>query len=212
MSNEEHPAPQLMEMHPDDAAHKGRGFPRLGGCIIVAALALSALAVVHQFGADPAHSGHTGTNQTTAEVAAAPTGTQTPATASHMGADLPMIPEGRAALALAHSNYSTQDQARILAAYKRRDISLVQMPIAEIDGKAGTSVKIDTGGFSQIVTLSPALKAVTIPIYHAGEVTISPVHMLAGNTLAASVLTVYGMYNLPTLSSSELVTLDVIAQ
>ncbi|NVN25798.1 hypothetical protein [Asaia siamensis] len=129
-----------------------------------------------------------------------------------MGAQLPMIPEGRAERALARSNYSKQDQAKILAAYKRRELTLIQMPIAEIDGKIGNSVKIEAGGFTQIVTLSDNLKAVTLPIFHAGEVTLSPAHMVAGNTLATGVLTVYGMYSLPTLSSSELVTLDVVAQ
>ncbi|WP_025884545.1 hypothetical protein [Asaia prunellae] len=203
MNDQEHPLPQLLEQHPDGPSHPERRGPRLAGFALIAGLALSGLAGLHHI---TGHNSVSGVPASVDNLKAADQPTQ------HPEAQLPQIPPGSAERALARSNYSQKDQARILAAYKRREISLIQMPIAELDGRIGETVRIDAGGFTQIVTLSDNLKAVTLPIYHAGEVTISPVHMIAGNTLAAGVLTVYGMYTLPTLSPSELVTLDVIAQ
>ncbi|WP_336944819.1 hypothetical protein [Asaia sp. HN010] len=192
-----------MEKRPDGASSHERASTRLPAFILIAGIALSGLGALHHFGS-PGGSGN-GTQSTR-------DGKVENAQTAHVAAQLPVIPAGWAQKALERSNYSKQDKERILAAYKRRDLSLIQMPIAEIDGKVGDTVKIDAGGFSQVVTLSATLKAVTLPIHHMGEVTISPAHMVAGNALAAGVLTVYGMYSLPTLTSSELVTLDVIAQ
>lgn len=203
MHDEEHSLPQLMEKQPDGSSRQEKTSKRLPTFILIAGVALSSMAAL-------LHLGNRGGLDNGAQNAqtekAADAGTHHPA------ATLPIIPAGWARQALEHSNYSKQDQARILAAYKRRELSLIQLPIAEIDGKVGDTVKIDAGGFSQVVTLGGTLKPVTLPIYHMGEVTISPAHMMAGNMLATGVLTVYGMYTLPTLTSSELVTLDIIAQ
>ena len=203
MNDDELPLPQLLQASTKETSFRRGGTARLSTLIVIVGLVLAGLSAAHYFGGNQASPVTPSVQpQEYAKNAASP----------HYGADLPVIPDDWAPAALARSNYSKSDQARILAALKRRDLSLVQMPIAEIDGKIGDTVRIEAGGFSQIVVLSDALKVVTLPIHHAGEVTISPVHMIAGNALAAGVMTVYGMYSLPTLSSSELVTLDVVAQ
>ncbi|GBQ93577.1 hypothetical protein [Asaia krungthepensis] len=211
MRDDAQPQPELLKASPDGAHAPSRRASHLPGLVVLTGIVISGLAALHYAGGN-APSGTPNLPPVAKDTGSSPAEAPAKSASPHLGASLPVIPADRSLTALAHSGYSKTDQARILAAVKRREVSLVQMPIAEIDGRIGGTVRIDAGGFSQFVTLSENLKAVTLPIFRAGEVTISPAHMIAGNTLATGVLTVYGMYTLPTLGSSELVTLDVVAQ
>lgn len=135
------------------------------------------------------------------------------ADAMHRGAEFALILPKQAPAALAGSSFDSQQKAEIIAAVKNRRMRLVRMPIAQIAGVPGQSVAITSGGMTQKLILRPELQAVVLPIYLAGEVTITPITPPPAGGLQTGILTALGAQVLPTLARlDQQIVLDVIVQ
>ncbi|GBR09162.1 hypothetical protein HW511_02700 [Asaia siamensis] len=135
------------------------------------------------------------------------------ADAIHLGAQFALIGAGQAPAALARSGFDGQQKTEILAAVKNRRMRLVRMPIAQIAGIPGQTVSITSGGITQKLMLKPELQAVVLPIYLAGEVTITPITPPPAGGLQTGILTALGPQVLPTLARlDQQIVLDVIVQ
>ncbi|MCQ9154420.1 hypothetical protein JZX93_02380 [Acidomonas methanolica] len=142
----------------------------------------------------------------------------TPRPATHVGAQFSMIAPENAPAALRHSGLTPDQQRTILAAVKRREVRLVNMPLADATGLTGKTVVVSSAGIAQTVVLGPAPKSVLLPIRDIGEVLITPVgppgatHTIADGVQMVA-LTALGPQLLPTLpSTDQQLVLDVIVQ
>lgn len=135
------------------------------------------------------------------------------ADATHLGVQLALISASQAPSALAKTDFSQEQKTQILAAIKNRRMRLVRMPIAQVAGLPGQILTITSGGMTQSLRLKPSLQAVVLPIYIAGEVTVTPATPPPAGGLQAGVLTALGPLILPVLATlNQQVVLDVIVQ
>jgi len=127
-------------------------------------------------------------------------------------AQFDLIAPEHAAQALARSGLPADQQASILAAVKRRDYRLVEMPIYDNSG-AGGIVSVRSGMFAQQVALS-SVKPTTVilPIRISGEVDIFPVSDPGVAGIAPAAITSTGPTALPIIQRDEYLVLNVIAQ
>ncbi|GBQ10291.1 hypothetical protein AA21291_0380 [Swaminathania salitolerans LMG 21291] len=133
--------------------------------------------------------------------------------ATHLGAQLALVPTSQVKAALATTGFSSQQKTDILAAVKNRRMRLVRMPIAQIAGPVGQSVTITSGGMRQSLLLRPTLQSVVLPIYLAGEVMINPTTPPPVGGLETGILTALGPQLLPRFTSlDQQLVLDVIVQ
>jgi len=135
-----------------------------------------------------------------------------PSHALQSAAQFNLIAPENAATALARSGMSPDQQANILAAVKRRDYRLVEMPIYDNAGTGGV-VSVRSGAFTQQVALS-SVKPTTVilPILISGEVDIVPVSNPGVTGIASAAITSLGPIALPVIHNDEYLVLDVVAQ
>ncbi|MDL2170328.1 MULTISPECIES: hypothetical protein [Asaia] len=209
------PEPQLKPLS-HGTVGSGHHSPRESGGLTSKLVLASAVVMACMGGAywqNTAHGGVTAARAPQASTTPLDREPQIRADARHLGAQFALIAPGQAPSALAHSGFDTQQRANILAAVKNRRMRLVRMPIAQIAGLPGQSIAITSGGLTQRLTLKPELQAVVLPIYLAGEVTISPLTQPPAGGLETGILTALGAQVLPTLASlDQQIVLDVIVQ
>ncbi|AOX19135.1 hypothetical protein [Kozakia baliensis] len=206
------PDPELQRL-PPHSVQEGASDARPGGALGVK-LAIAAAALLAS-GALATHNFYSSDHKTT-PAQSAQIANQTPAAPHqpiHAAAQFAMIAPENAARALQKSRFSQDQRAQILAAVKRRDVRLVEMPVADASGQVGQAVSISSAGITQTVVLTGKLQSVLLPIRNAGEVTVTPVTQPRTGGLQTGVLTALGPEVLPTLSSlAQQIILDVIVQ
>lgn len=204
-SMNDRPEPELRRLQPDaapDARNGGAMATKVA--IIAAALLGTGYFATHNFSRSPHSSAAVG------NVAQQTASTKS---AVHAAAQFAMIAPENAAQLLRHSNFTPDQQQSILAAVKRRDMRLVQMPIADASGQVGQTMNVSSAGLSQNVVLTGKLQSVLLPIRDIGEVSLTPVTVPRPGGIQVVALSALGPELLPNLSSlDQQVILDVIVQ
>ncbi|WP_147150697.1 hypothetical protein [Neoasaia chiangmaiensis] len=202
------PEPELHRL-PPNAASEARGHGAMATWLVIAASALLGVGYL-------ANHGIAGNSAPTAAPVSAQGATQNAASAKHtlhVGAQFSMIAPENAAQALKASHFSPDQQQDILAAVKRRDVRLVQMPIADATGQVGQVVSVSSAGLTQNVSLTGKLQSVLLPIRDVGEVTLTPVTTPRPGGMQVVALSALGPELLPNLSAlDQQLILDVIVQ
>jgi|GEM_PF-3326244 len=131
----------------------------------------------------------------------------------HAAAQLAMIDPAHAEAALRHSPFPADQQANILAAVKRGELRLVNMPVFDPQGIPGNIITISSAGLSQRVVLSGKPQQVLLPIQTAGEVDITPVTTPGPTGLAVGAIFAMGPTVLPAFNApNQMLALDVFVQ
>ncbi len=128
-----------------------------------------------------------------------------------MMGQMPMISPDRAADMLRQTSYSIQQQAEILAALKRRDIILADMPMYDMTG-SNAVVNVQSLGLVQTVRLGPQPKSVILPIRVAGNVSITAAGDPGPAGIHAGAVFVPGPTALPVLTRDTEIVIGVVVQ
>lgn len=128
-----------------------------------------------------------------------------------MMGQMPMISPDRAAEMLRQTSYSIQQQAEILAALKRRDIILADMPMYDMAG-GNAVVNVQSLGLVQTVHLGPRPKSVILPIRVAGNVSITAAGDPGPTGIHAGAVFVPGPTALPVLTRDTEIVIGVVVQ
>lgn len=128
-----------------------------------------------------------------------------------MMGQMPMISPDRAADMLRQTSYSIQQQAEILAALKRRDIILADMPMYDMTG-SNAVVNVQSLGLVQTVHLGPQPKSVILPIRVAGNVSITAAGDPGPAGIHAGAVFVPGPTALPVLTRDTEIVIGVVVQ
>ncbi|EHH68974.1 hypothetical protein [Gluconobacter morbifer] len=199
MTSQPEPRPQPL---PDESASHSKAAWAGGG--LLAALTVGAGAFFYSHGAPspapaPAPPGHNAPASNTPTLTAA--------------AQLSMLPPAKARTALARTGFSADEQARILAAVKRGEMRLVEMPVLDAAGQVGQTIDVTVSGLTQRVVLTGKFQHLVLPIAEAGQITIAPVTMPHAPALTIGALTALGPEVLPSLTAlDQRILLNVIVQ
>ncbi|MBS1049506.1 hypothetical protein QMA67_00615 [Gluconobacter japonicus] len=200
MTIQPEPKPQLL---PQQETPRSRSLWAGGTLLAVASIGAGAFFFTHS------------TSTPAAATLASPSGNQTASAASTFQADaqLSMIAPGDAPKALAGTSFTEQQKSSILAAVRRGDMRLVEMPVLDGAGVTGQTVDVTVSGFTQRIVLTGKFQHLVLPIVEAAQVTIDPVTMPHAPALTIGALTALGPEALPSLTAlTQRIVLDVIVQ
>lgn len=128
-----------------------------------------------------------------------------------MMGQMPMISPDRAAEMLRQTSFTLQEQAEIMAALRRREIILADMPMYDTAG-GGSVVNVESLGLVQTVHLGPQPRSVILPIRIAGNVSISPAGDPGPMGVHAAAVFVPGPMPLPVLMRGTNFVIGVVVQ
>ncbi|GBR19746.1 hypothetical protein AA0616_1616 [Komagataeibacter nataicola NRIC 0616] len=128
-----------------------------------------------------------------------------------MMGEMPMISPERAADMLRQTNFTLQQQAEIMAALRRREIILADMPMYDMTG-GGAVVNVESLGLVQTVHLGPQPRSVILPIRIAGNVSITPAGDPGPMGVHAGAVFVPGPTPLPVLMRGANLVIGVVVQ
>ncbi|GBQ13829.1 hypothetical protein ACOZ4Y_10140 [Komagataeibacter rhaeticus] len=128
-----------------------------------------------------------------------------------MMGQMPMISPEHAVDMLRQTSYSIQQQAEILAALKRREIVLADMPMYDITG-GNAVVNVQSLGLVQTVHLGAQPKSVILPIRIAGNVSITAAGDPGPTGIHAGAVFVPGPTPLPVLTRDTEIVIGVVVQ
>lgn len=125
--------------------------------------------------------------------------------------EMPMIAPDRAADMLQFTSFDINQKNAILAALKRHEIVLAEMPLYDM-GTGSSVVSVESMGLTQMVHLTGQPRTVVLPIRIAGEVTIRPVSDPGATGLHAGAIFVPGPTPLPVLYKDGQLVIGVVVQ
>ncbi|NPC88782.1 hypothetical protein HNH97_07660 [Gluconacetobacter entanii] len=125
--------------------------------------------------------------------------------------EMPMIAPDRATDMLQFTSFDINQKNAILAALKRHEIVLAEMPLYDM-GTGSSVVSVESMGLTQIVHLTGQPRTVVLPIRIAGEVTIRPVSDPGATGLHAGAIFVPGPTSLPVLYKDGQLVIGVVVQ
>ncbi|RBM06412.1 hypothetical protein [Novacetimonas cocois] len=125
--------------------------------------------------------------------------------------EMPMIAPERAADMLQFTSFDINQKNAILAALKRHEIVLAEMPLYDM-GTGSSVVSVESMGLTQIVHLTGRPRTVVLPIRIAGEVTIRAVNDPGAAGLHAGAIFVPGPTPLPVLYKDGQLVIGVVVQ
>lgn len=198
MTAQPEPKPQLL---PQQEPRSGRSLWAGGTLLAVASIGAGAFFFTHSTPTPPALS--------------SPSGNQVASAAStfQAAAQLSMISPGEAPKALAGTSFTEQQKSSILAAVRRGDMRLVEMPVLDGAGVTGQTIDVTVSGFTQRIVLTGQFQHLVLPIVEAAQVTIDPVTMPHAPALTIGALTALGPEAMPSLTAlTQRIVLDVIVQ
>lgn len=198
MTAQPEPKPQLL---PQEETPRSRSLWAGGTLLAVASIGAGAFFFTHSTSAPAALS--------------STSGNQTASAASSLQADaqLSMIAPGEAPQALAGTSFTEQQKSRILAAVKRGDMRLVEMPVLDGAGVTGQTIDVTVSGLTQRIVLTGQFQRLVLPIAEAAQVTIDPVTMPHAPALIIGAMTALGPEALPSLTAlNQRIVLGVIVQ
>ncbi|MBS0985882.1 hypothetical protein [Acetobacter thailandicus] len=170
-------------------------------CILTGTVILLAGAGVHFTGGKTFLSSMTGESASSSEIISM----------GNQATQVRLISPDSAAEALSHSEFSPDEQSQILAAVKRRELRLVEMPVFDAAGSGGI-VTISCGTMSQTVHLAPTPKTLILPITVAGTVSVTPASDPGMSGIGTGVITMFGPQALPVIHGGQTLSMTVIAQ
>ena len=198
MTAQPEPKPQLL---PQEETPRSRSLWAGGTLLAVASIGAGAFFFTHSTSAPAALSSTSG-NQTASA-----------AFSLQADAQLSMIAPGEAPQALAGTSFTEQQKSRILAAVKRGDMRLVEMPVLDGAGVTGQTIDVTVSGLTQRIVLTGQFQRLVLPIAEAAQVTIDPVTMPHAPALIIGAMTALGPEALPSLTAlNQRIVLGVIVQ
>lgn len=128
-----------------------------------------------------------------------------------MMGQMPMIAADRAEEMLSQTSYTPEQKGEIMAALKRREIVLADMPMYDMSG-TGAVVNVQSLGLVQTVHLGPQPKSVILPIRIAGNVTVAPATDPGPTGIRTGAVFVPGPTPLPVLLRDTEIVIGVVVQ
>ncbi len=126
--------------------------------------------------------------------------------------ELPIVPRGAEAEAVAGMALSAADARLLTDALQRRRLRLVRMPLIDLTAapaEQGHTVQVSAGGYTRAVQLSRVPVTLTLPVGPVGTVSFQT---RSADEVGIGAMTLAGLARLPTLSNGATLAVGVIAQ